>query len=117
MATAEWIPTSIDESVVQEIAKWLVDTQPVVYTGRTSTRSNVKPKALWVAFYKVTEVWWFEKYRFSVAPGTDAGAKGPAWTLFRNNLPEALRIYRSRYTGKPLDEIEYVAYIWCAKTR
>jgi hypothetical protein len=42
---------------------------------------------------------------YATEPFTDAGAKGPAYALFRDALPDALRIFRARKEGKPLEEI------------
>ena len=68
-----------DPRIVDKLAKWLLEKNPWAYTGHKSTRSNAKPKELWVRFHKDTEVWWFEHFRYSTEPATDAGAKGPAY--------------------------------------
>ena len=96
MAETEFIPPASDPLVVERLAEWLLEKKPWAYTGHKSTRSNAKPKEVWVRFHKDTEVWWFEHYRYVTEPGTDAGAKGPAYSLFRDALPDALRLFRSR---------------------
>ena len=77
-----------DPRVVEKLAAWLLEKKPWAYTGHKSTRSNAKPKEIWVRFYKDTEVWWFEHFRYSTEPATDAGAKGIAYALFRDALPD-----------------------------
>ena len=101
-----------DPRIVDKLAKWLLEKKPWAYTGHKSTRSNAKPKELWVRFHKDTEVWWFEHFRYSTEPATDAGAKGPAYSLFRDALPDALRLFRARKEGKPLEEIPPVEYLY-----
>ena len=101
-----------DARVVEKLATWLLETKLIAYTGHTSTRTNAKPKDLWIRFHRDTEVWWFEHFRYVTEPATSAGAKGPAYALFRDALPEALRLFRSRKEGKPIDEIEPVVYIY-----
>ena len=101
-----------DPRIVDKLAKWLLEKKPWVYTDHKSTRSNAKPKELWVRFHKDTEVWWFEHFRYSTEPATDAGAKGPAYSLFRDALPDALRLFRARKEGKPLEEIPPVEYLY-----
>ena len=97
--------------LVEKLAEWLLKNRPWAYTGHKSTLSNAKPKHIWVQFYEDTAVWWFEQYRFA-REGPTAGAKGPAYTLFRDSLPDALRLFRSRKEGKPLDEIEPVVCLY-----
>ena len=101
-----------DPRIVDKLAVWLLEKKPWAYTGHKSTRSNAKPKELWVRFHKDTEVWWFEHFRYSTEPATDAGAKGPAYSLFRDALPDALRLFRARKEGKPLEEIPPVEYLY-----
>ena len=101
-----------DPRIVDKLAVWLLEKKPWAYTGHKSTRSNAKPKELWVRFHKDTEVWWFEHFRYSTEPATDAGAKGPAYSLFRDALPDALRLFRARKEGKPLEEINPVEYLY-----
>jgi hypothetical protein len=101
-----------DPRIVDKLAEWLLEKKPWAYTGHKSTRSNAKPKELWVRFHKDTEVWWFEHFRYSTEPATDAGAKGPAYSLFRDALPDALRLFRARKEGKPLEEIPPVEYLY-----
>ena len=61
-----------DPRVVEKLAAWLLEKKPWAYTGHKSTRSNAKPKEIWVRFYKDTEVWWFEHFRLPPAdPATD----------------------------------------------
>ena len=101
-----------DPRIVDKLAEWLLEKKPWAYTGHKSTRSNAKPKELWVRFHKDTEVWWFEHFRYSTEPATDAGAKGPAYSLFRDALPDALRLFLARKEGKPLEEIPPVEYLY-----
>ena len=98
--------------IVHKLAGWLIEKKPWVYTGHKSTRSNAKPKELWVRFHKDTELFWFEHFRYSTEIATDAGAKGPAYSLFRDALPDALRLFRSLKEGKPLEEIPPVEYLY-----
>ena len=57
-----------DPRIVDKLAVWLLEKKPWAYTGHKSTRSNAKPKELWVRFHKDTEVWWFEHFRYSTEP-------------------------------------------------
>lgn len=112
MATETEPSATADARVVEKLATWLLETKLIAYTGHTSTRTNAKPKDLWIRFHRDTEVWWFEHFRYVTGPATSAGAKGPAYALFRDALPEALRLFRSRKESKPIDEIEQVVYIY-----
>ena len=73
---------------------------------------TISPQALWKTFYKDTEMFWFKNFRYSTQPGKKAGTKGWEYALFRDALPDALRLFRARKEGKPLDEIPPVEYLY-----
>ena len=57
-------------------------------------------------------MFWFEHFRYTTEPATDAGAKGPAYGMFRDALPDALRLFRSLKERKPLHQIPPVQYLY-----
>ena len=101
-----------DKRVVDKLAEWLLEKNPWAYTGHKSTRTNAKPQALWETFQKDTEMFWFEHFRYSTQPGKNAGTKGREYALFRDALPDALRLFRARKEGKPLEQIPSVEYLY-----
>ena len=101
-----------DKRVVDKLAEWLLEKNPWAYTGHKSTRTNAKPLEVWKPFHKDTKVFWFEHFGYAPEPGKDAGAKSREYALFRDALPDALRLFRSLKERKPLDQIPPVEYLY-----
>ena len=100
-----------DNRVVEQLVAWLDVHRPYKFTGHTSTARNARVKDVWVRFHSDLAVWWFATFRYAPEAGKSAGAKGPAWDLFKAALPIALRIQRARDDGVALDDVEPVEYI------
>ena len=69
------------------------------------------PDPLFVAFVQDNALWWFQR---GYAPKNGvAGVRGKPYKWFRDHvILEALRIYRSRTEGLPLESVPPVVYSW-----
>ena len=108
---------------IAQTADWLVRAHPVVFTGRAGNQPLLAdPFPLFQQNVQQNAAWWAEQYIHSSTgkrgycpdPNSKtglAGPRAPPYPEWRDHvLPEALRIFRARTEGVPLDTIPPVQY-------
>jgi len=110
-------------TTIAQTADWLVRTHPVVFTGRAGNQPLLAdPFPLFQRNVQQNSAWWADQYihastgkrGYRPDPNSKTGLAGPRAPPFpewRDHvLPEALRIFRARTEGVPLDTIPPVEY-------
>ena len=109
--------------IIAQTADWLVRAHPVVFTGRAGNQPLLAdPFPLFQQNVRQNAAWWAEQYvhastgKRGYCPDPNsktglAGPRAPPYPEWRDHvLPEALRIFRARTEGVPLDTIPPVQY-------
>ena len=103
------------EAAIAMTVDWLLETRPVVYTGRKGDQPLMAdPHPLFQQCVKAKKGWWAVNHNY--LPGGDknglAGVRAKQYThLWRDHvLRQALRIYRSRSERIPLESVPSVEF-------